>query len=148
MDASTADDRDPAEQTSQSDQPPPRSAAEWVTLAVSTLIIAALIGAAIYEHLANDEPTGVRVEIQVDLERAERRETLYYVPFTVTNTGAEAAEAVGLVFEIKQGEEVLEESSTEVAFLPNSGSAEGEIVTELDPAEHEIIGRVGSVMIP
>lgn len=148
MDDSAANDQDPPEQTAQSDQPPPRSAAEWLTLAVSTLIVAALIGAALYEHLGNDEPPGVRVEIQVDLARVERRETRYYVPFTVTNTGAEPAEAVSLVFEIKQGEEVLEETSTEIAFLPNSGSAGGEIVTELDPAGHEIVGRIGSVMIP
>jgi uncharacterized protein (TIGR02588 family) len=122
--------------------------AEWTTLAVSLAIIAALAGVAVYEHVARAEPAGVRVSVRLEIERSERRGGAYYVPFVVTNAGREPAEAVGLVFEVRRGEEVVEESTTEIAFLANSGSAEGELVTMLDPAAHEIAARVGSLQRP
>jgi uncharacterized protein (TIGR02588 family) len=131
-------------------QPTPRrrTAAEWTTLGVSAAIIAALVGVAVYEHLARAEPAGVRVSVRLETERAERRGEAYYVPFVVVNAGAEPAEAVSVAFEVRRGEEVLEESTIEIAFLANSGSEEGELVTRLDPAAHEIEARVGALLRP
>ena len=129
-------------------RPKPRTIAEWTTLAVSLLITFALVGAALYEYVAQDEPAGTWITVRVAVDQAERREDRYYVPFTVANAGAEPAENVTLVFEVKRGEEVLEESTTDIAFLPNSGSEEGELVTAFDPAQHEITARVGTLQAP
>ena len=129
-------------------RPKPRTTAELTTLAVSLLITLALVGAALYEDFAQDEPAGTWVTVRVAVEQAERRGDRFYVPFTVANAGAEPAENVTVVFEVKRGEEVLEESTAEIAFLPNSGSEEGEVVTAFDPAAHEIAARVGTLQSP
>ena len=125
-----------------------RSAAEWTTLTVSTLVIALLVGAALYEHATSDEPSGIHVTVEVALDRAEQRDGLTYVPFEVVNTGAAPAENVVVMFEIKRGDETVEESTADIAFLANGGSEEGELVTALDLASHTIEARVSNVLTP
>ena len=129
-------------------RPGPRSGAEWTTLAVSAVVVAALVGAALYEEFARAEPGGTRLRVTVAVDSAEEREGAYYVPWTVENDGDEPAEAVTLVFTVKRGEETVEESSVDVPFLPTSGSAEGELVTAFDPATHTIEARVGTLQVP
>lgn len=125
-----------------------QSMAEKTTLGVSMLVVAALVGAALFEHFGREEPAGTWVTVEVASERAERRGDRFYVPFAVANAGAEPAEEVEVVFEVTRGEEVLEESTTTIAFLPATGSAAGELVTEFDPATHGITARVGTLQGP
>ncbi len=137
-----------AKETGADDRVDPRNPAEWTTLGISVVIVAGLIGVAVYEHVARMEPAGTRVSVQVDVAAAEQRDGLFYVPYTVANTGGQPAENVAVVFEVKRGEEIVEESNTEIPFLPNSGSATGELVTALDPAAHAIEARVASLQLP
>ena len=125
-----------------------RSTAEWTTLMASALVVLLLIGAALYEHFLRDEPPGVHIAVELALDRVEERDGLTYVPFTVVNTGAAPAENVVVLFEIKQGDETVEESTADIAFLPNSGSADGELVTALDLATHTVEARVATIQIP
>ena len=141
-------DQEPEPGQDDANRPRQRSVAEWTTLAVSAVIIAALIGVALFEHFAASEPAGAWLEVRLAPERTERRGDLFYVPFTIANRGAAPAEGVTLVFEVRQGEEVLEESTADIQFLANSGSAAGEVVTQHDPATHEITGRVGTLQTP
>lgn len=131
--------------------PPPdrgRSAAEWTTFAASVLVVAALVGAALAEQFLWREPAGVRIAVAVAPDRAEERDGLFYVPFTVVNDGADPATDVSIVFETRRGETVVEESTADVPFLPVDGDQEGELVTALDPATHEIVARVGTLQAP
>lgn len=130
------------------DESEPRTAAEWTVLAVSALVVALLVGAALYEHFAQDEPPGVRITVELALDQAEARDGLTYIPFTVVNSGREPAENVQIRFEIKQGDETVEESTTEFGFLPNSGSAEGELVTTLDLSTHTVQAQVATIQKP
>jgi len=130
------------------DRPEGRSAAEWTTLAASALVVALLVGAALYEHFVRDEPAGVRIAVEVALDQAEARDGVTYIPFTVVNTGRAPAENVVVLFEITLGGETVEESTADIAFLPTSGSVEGELVTALDPATHTVEARVATVQTP
>jgi uncharacterized protein (TIGR02588 family) len=130
------------------ERPKGRSAAEWTTLIVSVLVIAIIVGAALYEHFANGEPPGVQISVDVAIDRIDTRDGQNYVPFTVTNVGADPAQDVVVIFEIKQGDDTVEESTTDIAFLPNSGSVEGELVTALDLSAHTIEARVATFQIP
>lgn len=112
------------------------------------MVVAALVGAALFEHFARSEPAGTQVGVELAIDQAHRRGALYYVPYTVRNAGTAPAEAVVVVFEVRQGEEVVEESTAEIAFLPTSGSAAGELVTALDPATHQITARVATLQRP
>lgn len=125
-----------------------RSVAEWVTLVVSGLIVAALVGAALVEHFLVDEPPGVRLEIALAVEQTRRAEDLYYVPFTVKNTGSDGAENVTVAFAVQQDDQTVEESTTQIAFLSNSGTAKGELVTVYDPASYDISARISTFETP
>ena len=138
----------PSDEGGQAPRPHGRNAAEWTTLAVSFVVVAALVGAALFEYYARSEPAGTRVGVELAIDQAQRRGDLYYVPYTVRNAGTAPAEAVVVVFEVRQGEEVVEESTAEIAFLPTSGSADGELVTALDPAAHQITARVATLQRP
>lgn len=151
---SSADGDDPRRNRSGSEQqdepgkPEPRTTAEWVTLIISGLMVALLVGAAIYEHVVRDEPPGIRIAVEIALDQAEERNGLTYVPFTVRNSGQAPAESVVVRFEIKQGDETIEESTAEFDFLPNNGSAEGELVTALDLGAHTVRAQVSTVQRP
>jgi uncharacterized protein (TIGR02588 family) len=125
-----------------------RNAAEWVTLAVSIVILAAFLGAALYEHFLLDEPPGAILRVELQLGEAERRGDRFYVPFEVTNSGGEPASDVVLLFEVRQGEEVIEESDATIPFLPSDGVESGEVVLMSDPAEYEVTAQVGNYLAP
>jgi uncharacterized protein (TIGR02588 family) len=126
----------------------PRSTAEWATLVGSLIVITILVGAALYEQFARDEPAGTWLEVEIDAAAAVKRGDQYYVPFLVTNRGSDPAEDVAVVFEISDGDSVVEESTVQIPFLPNSGSVEGQLVTTFDPATHTIEGRPGALLSP
>ena len=125
-----------------------RSVAEWVTLTVSGLIVAALVGAALVEYFWLDEAPGVRLDVTLAPEQARQGDDLYYIPFTVENTGSDGAENVAITFAVQQGGETVEESTTRIAFLANGGTATGELVTAFDPASYEISARVSTFETP
>ena len=139
---------DEAPEQSAANTPPGRTTAEWTTFAISLAITLALAGAALVEHVLLDEPPGTRLTVTVAADRATRQDDRYYVPFTVANAGDEPATDVTLVFEVRRGETVLEESTADVPFLPIRGSEDGQLVTSFDPASHEIAARVGTLHAP
>ncbi|MEA2510664.1 MAG: hypothetical protein QOJ59_151 [Thermomicrobiales bacterium] len=128
--------------------PQARSAAEWTTLLGSLIVVAVLIGAAFYEHFGRDEPAGTWLAVELAPERSAKRGDQFYIPFVVTNQGTNPAEDVAVVFEVKDGETIVEESTIQVPFLANSGSAEGELVTSYDPAAYTIEGRPAALLTP
>lgn len=130
------------------DEKTPRSSAEWTTLLGSLLVISILVGAALYEQFARDEPAGTWLEVDIDTAAAVKRGDQHYIPFVVTNRGSDPAEDVAVVFEISDGKTVVEESTVQIPFLPNSGSVDGELVTTHDPATHTIDGRPGALLTP
>ncbi|MCC6971629.1 MAG: hypothetical protein IT434_15565 [Phycisphaerales bacterium] len=125
-----------------------RTSAEWATLIGSVVVIALLVGVALYEHFGGDEPHGVRIAVDLALDQVDVRDDINYVPFSAVNTGSDPAQDVVIHVEIKKGEETVEESTLEIAFLPNGGSVEGELVTRLDLSLHTIEARVASFQTP
>jgi len=125
-----------------------RNGAEWVTLAVSIAILAVFVGAALYEQFVNAEPAGAILRVELSLDQTEQRGDRFYVPFDVTNSGGDPASDVAVLFEVRQGEEVIEESDTMIPFLPSDGQETGEAVLMSDPAEYEVTAEVGNFLEP
>jgi uncharacterized protein (TIGR02588 family) len=136
------------EEAEEAGGPPARNAAEWITLSISFLVVAVLVGAALYEELARDEPPGSWISVELDFDRAVKRDDLFYIPFVARNDGAAPATDVAVVFTVMDGEEMLEESATTIPFLPNSGSVDGQLVTAYDPAAYEIEARPATLLVP
>lgn len=125
-----------------------RNLAEWVTLAVSIAIVAGFVGAALHEEFFHREPPGAIIRVALEIDQAERRGDRFYVPFDVANDGGAPAEDVTLVFEVRQGEQVVEESTAVIPFLPSDGEEAGEVVLTFDPARLEVTARVGNFLVP
>lgn len=135
-------------QEEQTERPVTRSVAEWTTLGISAVVVIVLVGAALVEVFLRDDPAGIRISIEVALDEAEVRDGLTYVPFTVRNEGADAATDVVAVFEISQGETVVEETTVDIALLASHGTAQGELVTAEDLTTHMVTARVGATQTP
>lgn len=124
------------------------AAAEWVTLAISALIVGALIAVALVEERRRQSTEGVGVQSTFGGDRAEFRDGAYYVPYTVRNTGAEAIVSAEIWIDVYDGERLVESDEIAVELLPLQGTQEGVYATMHDPAEHRFVGRLESLQIP
>ena len=139
---------DDAEAGGRAERLAPRSVAEWTTLGISAVVVAALVGAALVEVFLRDDPAGARISVEIALEEAETREGETSVPFTVRNDGANAAKEIVVVFEILQGETVVEETTVEFALLASHGVDRGVLVTAQDLKSSTVSARVGAMQTP
>src|SRR5215218_2743977 len=96
-----------SERSSERESPRPRSTAEWTTLVGSLVVVALLIGAALYEHFGREELPGTWISIEIATEDAVQRDDVFYIPFTAINRGSKPAEDTTIMFEIKDGEETV-----------------------------------------
>lgn len=122
-----------------------RSVVEWVTLAVSALILLALAGLIVYESLREEGDPPVIV-VEADFDGVREAAGHFYLPVTVWNEGGRTAEAVEVAIRLGEGAE-MEQVVVETQFLPGGGSFEGVAVFERRP-EQEEVGFVASFVEP
>ncbi len=125
-----------------------RSAAEWVTLSLSVVVVGALVAVALIEESRRQEADGAGLQVTFDTERAVARGERYYVPYTVRNTGSSAISSAEIWIEVFDQEELAESAEVTVQFLPLQGKQDGVFVTSRDPATHTLMGRLESLQFP
>lgn len=120
----------------------PRTRAEWVSLIISVLLLAAVVGAVVTLWIkSSDKPASFRVE-----RGAIRSEGAhYYLPVTVINEGDSTGAQVRVEGKLK-GAEREEIASTTFDFIPARSSAEGILIFAGEPASAEV--RVVSYQKP
>jgi uncharacterized protein (TIGR02588 family) len=123
------------------------SAAEWVTLALSVLVVGALVVVAIVEEARRPE-SGSSLEITFDKEGTVVRDGVYYIPYTVRNTGSVAITSAEIWFDVHEGERLVESAEVTVQNLPIQGTQEGIFVTTWAPETHPVTGRLESLQFP
>jgi uncharacterized protein (TIGR02588 family) len=125
-----------------------RTTAEWVTLALSLLVIGGLVSLALREELTHEALEGGQLNIEFDIDNVEFRDGNFFVPYIVTNTGSEAILLADIWFDIYQDEHQVSSAEVRVQFLPLRGAQSGVFVTPYDPATHEMYGRVETMQFP
>lgn len=125
-----------------------RSAAEWVTLSLSVLVVGALIAVALVEESRRQEGDGAALQVTFEAERSTREGENYYVPFTVRNTGSDGISAADVWIDVYDGEHLVESAEITVQFLPLQGKQDGIFVTTHDPASHALQSRLESLLLP
>ena len=123
---------------------PARTAAEWVTFAVSAAILLVVVGLIATQAAGSDRPALPRVLKTGPVERHGDR---FVVPVEVRNDGGATAEAVQVTAELTIGEETVEADQT-VEFLAQGETAEVAFVFEEDPAGGELKVRVTGYTVP
>lgn len=121
--------------------------AERITLAISVMILAAVMGLTAYSTITTgEEPPTITVD--VDLDGVRETELGFYVPITIANDGGLTAQDV-----VVTGELVLEEGESEIAevtiaFLAGGESEQAELVFSTHPDEGEFTVRPTSYLVP
>ncbi|NJL86691.1 MAG: TIGR02588 family protein [Leptolyngbyaceae cyanobacterium SM1_1_3] len=125
---------------------PVRTLAEWITLGVTTLILAILVALVVYDWRANQSrPPAFQVEIA---ETARVTDGRYYVPFAITNTGGRVARTVQVTAELHLDNADDEAGEQQIDFLSGSERKRGSFVFEHDPQTGELVIRVASYRLP
>jgi uncharacterized protein (TIGR02588 family) len=123
-----------------------RSLAEWVSFGIASAILLAVVGLVIYDWVAIPQgaPT---LSIAQDGEIREESGQ-FYVPFVVENVRGNTAEAVQVMAELRIDGEVVESGEQQIDFLSGRETHTGAFVFTRDPAEGELVLRIGSYKEP
>lgn len=112
----------------------PRTTAEWVSLALSTLLLACVAGTVIFLWL---NPSNKPARFRVERGAIRQEESHYYLPVKVKNEGDATGAQVTVEGKLK-GAGGEETASTTFDFIPARSSAEGILVFNADPTQAEV----------
>jgi uncharacterized protein (TIGR02588 family) len=145
-------DQSPAQQFDDGqglEQPPenkPQSRAEWISLGLSSFVLAIVVGLVIYLWVSDHKRQPP--VLQVTTAKVRKVAEQYYVPFTVTNSGGETAESVQVIAELRAGDTVLEAGEQTIDFLSSQEKSEGAFIFAQDPQQAQLMVRVASYSKP
>lgn len=123
------------------------TAAERVTLAISILILGAVLGLASYANITTgEEPPTINVE--ADLENVRETENGFYVPITITNNGGLTAQDVVVIGELDLVDGEPETGEVTIAFLAGGESEQAELVFTVHPDDGEFTLIPSSYLVP
>jgi uncharacterized protein (TIGR02588 family) len=125
----------------------PRSAAEWITLAISSLIVLGLIALTTYFYLTDPKGPAI-VEVEAHLDEVYRSGSRYYLPLTVRNTGGETGEEVRVRVAVMDPSGRQEAAEVIVAFLAGGGSSRAVAAFGSDPRQGQVEAVVVSYLEP
>lgn len=124
-----------------------RSIAEWTTLAISAVILVALIGGITWLYFRGTErPATIVVEPQMDQLRAE--DSGYYLPVLIRNTGDTTAASAVVQGELDTGSGQPETAEITIDFLDGDEEVAGTLVFRSDPTSGELTVGVASFQEP
>lgn len=121
-----------------------RNFAEWVTFAVASAVVLAVVGLILAQVPGTDSPPAPLAKVTGP---AERRHGQYAVPVEVTNRGDATAENVQVAATLELGGDMFEADQV-VDFLAGGESAELEFIFEQDPRSGTLKVRVTGHAVP
>lgn len=122
-----------------------RSAAEWVSFAIASVVLVAIVASIGVLWARDDQPAS----LAVDVSAAEQRGSgAFYVPVRVRNTGDRTAAAVQVVAELSADGDVVEEGEQTIDFLAGGDDRELLFVFTTDPGAAELDVRAASFAKP
>ncbi len=121
-----------------------RSLTEKVSFALSLFIVGIIVALVCYLWITGDTNPPI---LSVTTSQIRQVNQEYYVPFTVTNSGGETANAVEIVGELAIAQEV-ETGMQQIDFLSRQETRSGEFIFSRDPQQGELTVRVASYQQP
>lgn len=121
-----------------------RNFAEWITFAVSSFILLALVGLIVYDWLLSQQsPPILQVQPQA---MVEVREGQFYQQFVLKNVGGSFAESVQVIASLESidSSNELEVGEQEISFLAAGEQKTGYFIFTHDPRQGELSVRVAS----
>ncbi|MBE9169719.1 TIGR02588 family protein [Pleurocapsales cyanobacterium LEGE 06147] len=123
-----------------------RSLAEWVTFAISLIVLLSIVVLVFSSWLkVGERPPVLVLERSGEVRQIEGK---FYVPFTVTNSGGETANTVQAIAQLRINGEVKETGEQQFDFLAGGEAEEGEFIFSHNPQDGELVLRVASYQKP
>ena len=122
-----------------------RSVAEKVSFLLSSVLLLAVLGGAVYLWVRDRNPDPPTLEVSSSLEQ---RQGKYYVPFTVVNQGSETAIMVQVIAELRINGELVEWGEQSIDFLSREEEVEGAFIFIRNPNAGQLSVRVASYTKP
>lgn len=122
-----------------------RIPAEWITFALSALIVAGLVGLVLLSWITQSQEPPI---LSVRAETMRVTNGQFYIPFTVENTGGDTAESVQVVGELRRGEQIIESGEQQIDFLASHEQQSGAFVFTQNPQTGRLSLRVASYQLP
>ncbi|MEK6301644.1 MAG: hypothetical protein AABO41_13115 [Acidobacteriota bacterium] len=120
----------------------PRTTAEWVSMIISIVLLAGVVGVVIVLWLS---PSNEPARFRIDRKAIRNEASKYYLPITVTNEGD--ATGAQVTVEGRLGGSADEQiSATIFDFIPAHSSVEGVLIFDTEPTSAEL--RVVSYQQP
>ena len=119
-----------------------RTTAEWVTLAISTLIVVGLIALTAYFYVTSPN-TPAAVEVEPRPAETYQSGSRFYLPLTIRNTGGETGEEVRVRVSVTDSSGRQEAAEVMIQFLAGGGSSKAVAAFGTDPRQ----GRVEAVVV-
>lgn len=112
----------------------PRTSTEWVSLIISILLLAGVVGTVVALWLnASDAPARFRVERGTPRNEAGH----FYLPIKVINDGETTGAQVTIEGKLKVNEKE-ETAATTFDFIPAGSTAEGILIFKAEPGSAEV----------
>lgn len=124
-----------------------RSIAEWTTLAISTAILLAIVGAITWLSFRGPERPPVIV-IEPNLEQVREDDSGWYLPVIIRNEGDSSVEDAIVRGELDTGFGQPETAEITIGFLDGGEEVAGTFVFREDPASGELTTGVTSYKEP
>ena len=124
-----------------------RSLAEWVSLGISVLIIAGVVGLVLYQGLTERSEPAV-IEVTPQLDQVRQSGNAYYLPFEITNTGGVTVEEVVVEVELIPARGERERVETTVRFLAGGATHRATAVFRADPKQGTLTATARSLLEP
>jgi uncharacterized protein (TIGR02588 family) len=121
-----------------------RSAAEWVTFSVSSLILLVVVALIAVQMAGTEHPAAPVAEVSGPAREAAGS---FYVPVAVTNHGDKTVENVQIYAELTLGDKTIDADQS-IDFLAGGEEAELEFAFPADPATGQLVVRVSGYGIP
>jgi uncharacterized protein (TIGR02588 family) len=120
---------------------------EWITLALSSLIVLTPVALTTYLHVTRSRESA-SVEVEAQLAEVYQVGSRYYLPVTVRNTGGQTGEDVRVRIVITAVAGQQESAELLIAFLSSGGSSRGVAAFTSDPRHGQIAAGVVSFLEP
>jgi uncharacterized protein (TIGR02588 family) len=123
------------------------SFAEWVTLAISSLLVLGLVALTSYLFMtASSDPAAVTV--QPNLNEVYQAGARFYLPITALNPGGETATDVRVRVTLTDAASRVETSEFQIQFLAGGASSRGVASFGSDPRQGQLEAAVVSFLEP
>jgi uncharacterized protein (TIGR02588 family) len=124
-----------------------RSSAEWITLAMSSLIVLGLIALTTYFYLTGSTAPAM-LEVEPRIAETYQAGGRFYLPVTVHNSGGATGEEIRIRVTAIGSSGPQETAEFQVQFLAGGGSSKAVVSFASDPRQSQVSGAAISYLEP